>query len=244
LRTRRISGAEALLRWRHPKQGTLTPDRFVPLANRTGLIAEIGDWVLHQACAQARRWHKDGFTQLGVSVNLSAAQLTDRAAVRRIEAALASTGLAARFLDLETEEAGPMLDEKRAMDNLHGLKELGAKLSLDNFGTGLVSLPALGRMPIDALKIDRSLVRAAAPGAGTSILRTLTALGKSLDLGVVAGGVETTEQLDLMDREGCDHIQGYLLSKPQSPAGILGLLHKYNPPEGDGPVQCPESFVR
>jgi diguanylate cyclase (GGDEF)-like protein len=229
LHTRRISSVEALLRWRHPERGVLTPDSFVQLANDTGLMDDIGPWVLAGACEQVRRWQQQGFPDLSVSVNFSSAQLKAPRLAQSIEAALQASGLDAHALDVETHEIAALREDRHALDNFHALKEMGVKLSLDNFGTGLVSLAQLAQLPMDALKIDRSFVRQACCG-GANLLRSLTALGKSLQLGVVAGGVETAEQLSLLDGEGCDEFQGYLLAKPQGAAGVLGLLHQYNSP--------------
>lgn len=225
--SRRICGVEALVRWRHPELGIIPPDKFIGIADESGQILAIGDWVLRTACAQARKWHDEGFAQLAVAVNFSATQFKQPGLHDAIREALAASGLAPRFLEMEITETVAMQDAESTISTLCGLKEMGVKISIDDFGTGYSSLGYLRRFPIDILKIDKSFVRDVDSDADSAaIVRTVVALARSLKLTVLAEGVETERQFDFLALEGCDRMQGYYFAKPCEPDALHGLLLK------------------
>jgi diguanylate cyclase (GGDEF)-like protein len=208
-------GLEALIRWRHPDLGLMPPIQFIPIAEETGLIIAIGEWVLRTACAQNKAWQQAGLPPLPVSVNLSALQLRQAGLVDLVAGILAETGLDACYLDLELTETMVMGRSKSAIDALHGLKALGVTLSLDDFGTGYSNLGYLKSFPLDHLKIDRSFVHDLPESSNAaSIARAIVSMGHSLGLRVVAEGVETPAQARFLASIWCEHAQGYLYSKP------------------------------
>ena len=210
-----LIGCEALVRWFSPEEGMVSPDRFIPLAEETGLIVPLGDWVLRTACAQGRRWLDAGFAEFTIAVNLSGRQLQQRDLVRRVAAILEQTGLPPERLKLELTESMIMLQGEQAADLLQSLKALGLRLSIDDFGTGYSSLAHLKRFPIDELKIDRSFVRDIPQDqSDMEIAATIIAMARNLKLRVIAEGVETPSQLDFLIRQGCHGHQGYLLGHP------------------------------
>jgi EAL domain-containing protein (putative c-di-GMP-specific phosphodiesterase class I) len=220
-----LVGVEALVRWRHPVLGTVPPGRFIPLAEETGLIEDIDMWVLRDACARAAAWLADGLPLGRVSVNLSARQFQRVGLAQRVSATLADTGLPAAHLELEITEGTVMRDTEDSAAILRSLRDLGVALSIDDFGTGYSSLSYLKRFPIDVLKVDRSFVRDVETDAGdAAITRAIIALGHSLNLDVVAEGVETAGQLDFLRQVGCDEIQGYYFSPPVWPDDLRRLL--------------------
>ncbi|MFN2455530.1 MAG: EAL domain-containing protein [Pyrinomonadaceae bacterium] len=234
-------GMESLVRWQHPQLGLISPVDFIPLAEETGLIMPLGEWVLRTACAQNKQWHENGFEALTVSVNLSARQFHQPDLLATITRVLEETKLDPRYLELELTESSIMKDSERAIRTLHELKEMGIKLSIDDFGTGYSSLCYLKNFPIDRLKIDQSFVRdAPADLKDEAIVMAIITLGHSLQLKVIAEGVETLEQFALLQRLNCDEIQGFLLSKPlpvnafeqkilegqNSGALLLSLIHQ------------------
>ncbi|SFU89726.1 EAL domain-containing protein [Pseudoduganella namucuonensis] len=224
LRSGRLVGMEALLRWRHPDLGMVAPDRFIGLAEETGLIVPIGAWVLRTACAQTLEWQRAGFKDLRVAVNLSARQFAQKDLASSVIAALRETGLPARDLELELTESLLMAEVGSAVSTMRELKAIGVKLSIDDFGTGYSSLSYLRRFPIDVLKVDRSFVRdIIANGDDAAIVASVIALAHNLKLQVVAEGVETAAQLDYLQRLGCDIMQGYHFSRPL-PAGAFRAL--------------------
>jgi diguanylate cyclase (GGDEF)-like protein/PAS domain S-box-containing protein len=226
-RTGRIVGMEALLRWAHPELGMIAPDRFIPLAEETGMIIPIGTWVLRTACAQARRWHDAGWTNLRVGVNLSGKQFYQPDLLEVIAAALAETGLPANCLDIELTEGLVMTDIEQALAIMNALKGLDVQLSLDDFGTGYSSLSYLKRFPIDVLKIDKAFVRNVTTDPDeAAIVRSIISLARSLQLQVIAEGVETEEQLSYLTRHRCDQIQGYYFSRPVPAAQFEQLLNE------------------
>lgn len=215
LATGDITGSEALVRWNHPEYGLLLPDEFIPLANEIGMIPEIGEWVLQQACRQTRLCHDRGIFPLLVSVNIAAAQFGHPRLLHQVASALADTGLNPQCLELEITESVLMQDSETTIGILRNLKQMGIRISLDDFGTGYSSLSYLSRFPIDILKIDKSFIRDINCNSDSyAIVRAITALAKSLNLLVVAEGIELAEQLDSLRREKCDRVQGYLFSKP------------------------------
>ena len=215
LQTGQVLGAEALLRWRHPRLGVVMPGRFVPLAEDSGLIIPIGEWVLRQACRDLRRWHELGFEDLSVAVNLSTVQFRHGNLGRVVESVLEETGADPNQLVLEITESLLLDDDDSSRAQLDALKAMGIAVYLDDFGTGYSSISYLKRFRIDGLKIDRSFVHDL-PGNPDeeAITRAIIALGRALRLGVIAEGVESRAQLELLMREGCDAVQGYLFSKP------------------------------
>jgi diguanylate cyclase (GGDEF)-like protein/PAS domain S-box-containing protein len=219
-----ITGAEALLRWQSPQLGLVSPADFIPVAEETGLIVPIGEWVLESACLQARRLGEAGYP-LAISVNLSPRQFRQKTLCESVERALACSGLEPQALELEITESMIMHQPDRVIAMLHRLRALGVRLSVDDFGTGYSSLSYLKRFPVDTLKIDQSFVRElpASPDDG-AIVRAIVALAASLGLRTVAEGVENDQQLGFLARLHCDECQGYFFSKPLPPGELLELL--------------------
>jgi EAL domain-containing protein (putative c-di-GMP-specific phosphodiesterase class I) len=227
LDTGEVVGVEALVRWFHGELGLISPAEFIPLAEETGLILELGRWVLGTACAQVRRWQGQGFSELRLGVNLSGRQFQEADLVHGIAQALERTGLDPRDLDLELTESSIMRDPEQAVAKLQALSRLGIRLSIDDFGTGYSSLAHLKRFPIKALKIDQSFIQDITTDPNdAAIAQAIIALAESLRLKVVAEGVETREQLELLRRFRCDEMQGYLFSKPLPPEELLELLKR------------------
>ena len=216
LRTGRVEALEALLRWQHPQWGLLPPERFISLAEETGLIVPIGTWVLHSACAQIREWREAGLP-VTVSVNLSVRQLWSGGLVKTVAETLADTGVEPAHLELELTESMVMHDVKKATAALQELRSIGIRLSIDDFGTGYSSLSYLRRLPVNAVKIDKTFVHDIDAGPDQGILaRAIISLGHALNLKVGAEGVETRAQLDFLAAQQCDDVQGYYFGKPAS----------------------------
>jgi diguanylate cyclase (GGDEF)-like protein/PAS domain S-box-containing protein len=210
-----IVGMEALIRWKHPEMGMVAPIRFIGVAEETGLIVQIGAWVMRTACMQNKAWQRAGLGKLRVAVNLSARQFGAASLVEEIRTVLAETELPAESLEIELTESLFMSDVTLAVELLHSLKALGVNLSIDDFGTGYSSLSYLSRFPIDVLKIDRSFVAEITRDSNdAAIVASIIALAHNLKLDVIAEGVETEEQLDYLRRHGCDQMQGYYFSRP------------------------------
>lgn len=221
----RITSVEALVRWQHPTMGLLPPKDFIPLAEETGLISAIGELVLERSCRQATQWHKQGFTDVCVSVNLSAHQFRKGNVLEIVDRVLHATELPAHLLELELTESLIMEDLDKNIALLQSLRKRGVELSLDDFGTGYSSLSYLKRFPIDTLKIDRSFITELDQSPDdAAITRAIIDMAHSLNLRVVAEGVETASHLDILRSMGCDSIQGYLISKPVPEAELLKLL--------------------
>ncbi|MGQ0509156.1 MAG: putative bifunctional diguanylate cyclase/phosphodiesterase [Betaproteobacteria bacterium] len=215
--TRSFSAAEALIRWRHNRFGIVPPDQFIPLADETGQIVEIGDWVLRRACQQARDWQRPGDPPLVVSVNFSAAQFRDERIRSRVQNALDESGLPPELLEVEITETVAMQDAGHAIATLRSLKRMGVHIAIDDFGTGYSSLSYLRRFPIDVLKIDRSFIKELPDDTDSlNIVRTVVALAQALKIDVVAEGVETAAQFQLLSDEGIGRMQGYYFSRPLS----------------------------
>jgi diguanylate cyclase (GGDEF)-like protein len=218
MQTGRPTGMEALLRWQHPERGLLQPAAFIPTAEDTGLIVPLGEWILREACAQARRWMDDGLAPMTVGVNLSMRQLRDPDLVRQVRAALESSKLPPAWLELEITESMAMRSPELIEKTLWDLAGLGVRLSLDDFGTGYSSLNHLKRFPIHALKLDKSFVDdLPADEHDAAITRAIIAVAKSLNLELVAEGVETAAQRDFLVAAGCRYAQGFLYGKPCVP---------------------------
>jgi diguanylate cyclase (GGDEF)-like protein len=227
LATNRIVGVEALVRWNHPTMGLLYPNEFIPLAEETGLITAIGELVLDKACRQAQLWKEAGLGNISTAVNIPAQQIRKGNLVQLIDRVLSNTGLDPHLLDIELTESSLMDDGNDVKDMLHELRAKGIRISLDDFGTGYSSLSYLKRFPIDTLKIDQAFVR----DIGTNpedeaIARAIIAMAHTLGMDVVAEGVETQVHKDFLVREGCDYIQGYLLSRPVPDEELSGLLRR------------------
>jgi diguanylate cyclase (GGDEF)-like protein len=221
LRTHAIIGTEALVRWRHPELGVVPPDQFIGIADESGLIIGIGEWVLGTACRQTQAWRERFGQELFVAVNFSAAQFRDESMPDRIAQVLEESHLPARALEIEITETVAMEHAESTIRVLHALKRMGVRISIDDFGTGYSSLAYLKRFPIDILKIDKSFVRDIREDADdAAIVRTIAALGRSLKLLVHAEGVEAEEQASFLEREGCDRMQGYWIAKPLEAADM------------------------
>lgn len=210
-----VRSAEALIRWVHPTRGVVSPADFIPLAEECGLIGVIGDWVIREACRQARVWQDGGLQPLRISVNLSASQFRDSGLVASIRRALDDVGLDARYLEVELTESAVMSDPERSIAILEQLSRMGVLVSVDDFGTGYSSMSYLRRFPIDKLKIDRVFINEiVSRPEDASIVRAIVSLAHSLSLKVVAEGVETTAQRKFLEAAGCDEYQGYHFSHP------------------------------
>ena len=229
----RVVGMEALLRWQSPTLGLLVPERFMPVAERLGVIVQIGDWVLRNAISQARAWRDAGFDDLFVSVNVSTLQLLRPAFVDEVLAMLRQAGVPTENLLLEINESSLAASVSPVYAGLAALRREGVRLALDNFGTGDSSLSALVRYPVDMLKIDRSFIRSAPAGEReTAIVRAIIAMGHQLNMKVIANGVESEAQLGYLRRSDCDLFQGYLFGEPM-PAESAGMVlrRRYMRPE-------------
>lgn len=223
----RIIGVEALLRWRHPERGYIPPTKFIPLAEESGSIGPITEWVLQTACRQAKLWHSAGYGPITMAVNLSAYSLKRNNASVMIQQALTETGLPPELLELELTESMLIENDQQAADILHTLKALGINIAIDDFGTGYSSLSYLHRFPIDVLKIDRSFVwNMNRTENDLAIVNAIIAMAHSLGLHVVAEGVETEEQMQTLKSCGCETFQGYLLSKPVNGDKVTVLLKR------------------
>jgi EAL domain-containing protein (putative c-di-GMP-specific phosphodiesterase class I) len=219
LKTEKISGFEALLRWHHPERGMIPPLEFIPVAEEIGLIGQIGAWVLKRACLEAAKWPDD----IHIAVNLSPAQFRHRAVVLDVVAALGVSGLPAHRLEIEITESVLLQDTQSNLGILGELRDLGVGISMDDFGTGYSSLAYLQKFSFHKIKIDRSFVSDLERPESIAIIRAVTGLGNSLGMKTTAEGVETEEQLETLKKEGCTEVQGYLFSKPV-PAAQTALL--------------------
>ncbi|MBA3809507.1 MAG: EAL domain-containing protein [Solirubrobacterales bacterium] len=218
-----IVGVEALIRWKHPVRGVVPPDSFIPLAEDTGKIVEIGRWVLQEACRQAAVWAGEGL-ELGIAVNVSAHQLARPGFAEDVRAALEKSGIAPSLLTLELTETTLMRDVGAACESLKEIKQLGVRVAIDDFGTGYASLSQLQRMPVDILKIDRSFVAALNDGGQSrELLQAILGVGEALSLLVVAEGIEERLQMTMLEEMGCEMAQGSLMGKP-GPAELIGEL--------------------
>jgi diguanylate cyclase (GGDEF)-like protein/PAS domain S-box-containing protein len=230
----RITGVEALLRWKHPEFGLIPPDKFIPIAENNGLILPLGEWALRTACAQARRWQNDGLRAIPVAVNVSAVQFRQDNFLALIRRALHETNLAPECLELEITESLLLTNEDLTLSVLHELKEMGVRLSIDDFGTGYSCLSYLRQYPIDKLKIDKSFIRDCVVNCdGAAITASIISMAHSLRLKVIAEGVENEAQMSFLRHHRCGEIQGYYFSKPVSAEEAASILeHK----EGFGDI--------
>ena len=214
----RITGLEALLRWQHPELGLVPPDKFIRIAENSGLIVPIGEWVLRTACSQARKWQDEGLPTVSVAVNVSAVQFRQEGFRKLIDRVLRETGLAPEYLELELTESLLLSNADVTLSVLRGLKAMGLKLAIDDFGTGYSSFSYLKHFPVSKLKIDRSFVREVAANPDDAAITTaIISMAKSLNLKVIAEGVEDEAQMSFLRAHQCDEIQGYYFSKPLAP---------------------------
>jgi EAL domain-containing protein (putative c-di-GMP-specific phosphodiesterase class I) len=212
-----MEGVEALIRWNHPSRGVLTPASFIHVAEESGLIVPMGDWVLEAACAQQRIWQLKGMPPVRMAVNISALQFAQPDFVENVKRLMHNTCVGAEYLELELTESMVMCSSPEVMQRLEELKSLGVQLSLDDFGTGFSSLSYLQRFPIHRLKIDQSFMRGIDQNpVNASIVRAMVGLARSLSMQVVAEGVETEAELEAAIDSGCDESQGYLHARPMS----------------------------
>ena len=215
---KKITGFEALIRWNLPDQGLIAPDEFIPIAEETGSIIQIGSWVMKEACCQNKSWETEGLGNTRMAVNVSAKQFKQKGLVDLISNTLKETGLHPGFLELEITESCILENANIAIDMMHEIKEMGIHLSIDDFGVGFSSLSMLKNLPIDKLKIDRSFVNNVTTNTDdATIVKSIISLAHNLDLKVIAEGVETREQLEFLRSHDCDEIQGYLVGKPELP---------------------------
>jgi len=213
--TRRVVGAEALIRWKNPEFGLMSPDEFIPLAEECGLILPIGEWVLRTACEQMQSWRRGGHNDLRVAVNLSARQFQQHDLTDMIERILHETALPASALDVEITESTAMHNAELSLNIMSRLKQMGIRISIDDFGTGYSSLSYLKKFPIDTVKIDQNFIRDLSQGSNDgAIISAVISMARALKLRVVAEGVETEEQLTFLRLQHCETIQGFLYSRP------------------------------
>jgi EAL domain-containing protein (putative c-di-GMP-specific phosphodiesterase class I) len=215
LQTGQIIGAEALVRWQHPERGLVSPDKFIPVAEETGLIIPIGEWVLHTACKQTKVWQNAGFDSLRIAVNLSSRQFSQIDLRHQLVQILMETGLDPKFIELELTESMLVQNTEVAIRRLNALKSLGVEIAIDDFGTGYSSLSYLQQFPFDILKIDRCFIRNIADNSNNAaITKAIIEMAKSLNLKLIAEGVETEEELSFVCKHKCDVMQGFLFSRP------------------------------
>jgi len=224
-KTGKVTGIEALLRWEHPDWGLVSPEKFIPLAEDTGLIVPIGEWVLQTACRRNKALQEVGFESMPVAINLSARQFREKNLTETIAKALQKTGLSARYLRLEITETYAMQDLEYTISTLKTLRKMGVQIALDDFGTGYCSLTYLKRFPIDFLKIDRAFLKDVCVNKQDSAIVTATvALARSLRMTVIAEGVETREQIEFLESIECEEMQGFYFSRPLTPEQLYDFL--------------------
>jgi EAL domain-containing protein (putative c-di-GMP-specific phosphodiesterase class I) len=228
-----VTGVEALLRWRHPSRGLIPPDDFIPFAEETGLIVEIGRWVLGEGCRQAKelRDRVGGRELPSIGINLSVKQLFHADIVADVSEALTAAGLEPEALTLEITESVMMTDTELAVARLNELRSLGVRLAMDDFGTGYSSLSSLSMFPLDILKMDRSLLAAGAAPVTSGLASAVLSLGETFNLEVVAEGIELPEQSATLRELGCDTGQGFYFARPMEPERLLGFLAEHTGPE-------------
>jgi EAL domain-containing protein (putative c-di-GMP-specific phosphodiesterase class I) len=230
LENSQIVGFEALIRWMHPTRGLIMPNDFIPIAEETGLILPIGNWVLRESCRQMNEWQNE-FTatkNFVINVNLSPLQIEQDDLIYQVDKALQETGLSPNCLKLEITESVLMKNTEASIKTVSGLRDMGVKVSIDDFGTGYSSLSYLHNFAIDTLKVDRSFINLiGSEKEKTEIIQTIITLALSLGIDVVAEGVETLEQLEFLKANNCNYGQGYYYSKPVGSLAILGMLEKF-----------------
>lgn len=228
IHTRQCTGAEALVRWRHPVNGFVSPEAFVPVAEETGIIIELGEWILQTACNRTYELQQKGYADLNVAVNISAVQFTDGNLLPMVARALEDSNLKAGSLELEITESAVMHDPEEVISSLHELSKFGMRLAIDDFGTGYSSLAYLKRFPVNTLKIDRAFITdISSDNDDVAIVEAVLGLGKHFNMKVVAEGVEDEEQLNFLKSQGCDIAQGYFISKPLNSEQYLAWLERW-----------------
>ena len=221
------TGVEALIRWRHPERGVVQPDDFVPLLEETGLITEVGRWVLNEACSQGAAWRAAGY-EIGMAVNVSGRQLDTDEVIADIEGALSGSGLEPSALTIEITETTLMRNAEETARRLTQIKQLGVRIAIDDFGTGYSSFAHLQRFPVDALKIDRSFISGMRHNLeGETLIRTLVQLGKALSIETFAEGIEQQQELSLLRSEDCDSGQGFLFARPLDSSATEAFLQDW-----------------
>jgi len=231
-----VHGLEALLRWRHPKRGPIPPASFIPIAEESGLIVPLTRWVLETACGEAMRWRDQALPPIRIAVNLSPVQFRHRGLIEMVETALERSGLPGHLLELDVQEAALAHDPDRALEVIRRLNVLGVEISIDDFGAGAASLSSLRRFPLHKIKIDQSFVHEVCTNAETrAMVKAIIGLGKSLRIRITAEGVETEDQLESLRGDGCEEVQGFLLSRPIPARLIAGFIRRaFSPGGGDG----------
>jgi EAL domain-containing protein (putative c-di-GMP-specific phosphodiesterase class I) len=230
LKSGELVGVEALVRWRHPERGLISPEKFIPVAEASGLIIQIGNWVMNEACRQAQAWLKEGLPPTRIAVNVSSRQFIEGDVFQQVSNALARNQIKAEFLKLEITESMLMQDVEQSIATMMQLANLGVHIAIDDFGTGYSSLSYLAKFPISELKIDQSFVRnMTVHSSEAAIIQTIISLAHNLKLSVIAEGVETAAQFNFLLDSGCDEIQGYYFSKPLPPHQLAALLHAHIP---------------
>ena len=230
----RVTGLEALLTWQHPVYGTISPKQFIPIAEETGLIVPIGSWVVREACLDGARWRKNGYRPVRISVNVSALQFVRRDFVETVAAALAYSGFPPQFLELELTESYVMRDLPESLPRMTRIRDLGVSISIDDFGTGYSSLSYLNKLPVDSLKIDQSFLRSLQePEGSLPVVHSIVRLAHGMNLTVVAEGVETVAELDLVRVLGCDKVQGHVYGPSLRRSEVEALLRR---PEATLPI--------
>ncbi|HBN51544.1 MAG TPA: two-component system response regulator, partial [Thalassospira sp.] len=213
-KTGEMTGTETLIRWNHPQNGILGPAEIIPIAEQSGLIVEIGQWVLEESCAQARRWQDEGFDPIRIAVNVSVRQMRTQGFAKTVQTVLADTGLDPKWLEIEVTES-MIQDEDIMIDTLHELRAVGVSVAIDDFGTGYSCLRSIKSLPIERIKIDRAFIKGIPQNTDDAALaEAMIAMARTLGLKVTAEGVETTAQRDFLHRQGCNELQGFLFSKP------------------------------
>ncbi len=222
VKSRKTTGMEALIRWNRPGIGLTSPATFIPIAEETRLIVPIGEWVLHEACRQAKQWQESRFPDLRIAVNLSPRQFQHADLRRMITSALDASGLDPQSLELEITETTAMQNTDRTIATLRELRAMGVRIAIDDFGTGHSSLSYLRNFPLDRVKIDQSFIHEVEESrSDRAIVAAVIEMTRGLDLSVTAEGVETEGQFEFLAREGCDEVQGYLFGRPAAPASYV-----------------------
>lgn len=225
--TGQVIGIEALVRWQHPHLGMISPGKFIPIAEEAGLIVPLGEWVLKTACSQIKKWHDAGFSTLRLAVNISAYQFKQQNFVDMITRVLKETSLGPHSLEIELTEGVIMQINEQIITTLYKLKAVGIQFTIDDFGTGYSSLGYLKRFPVDALKIDQSFIQDITTNPDdVAIVKAIIAIAESLKLRVIAEGVETHEQVAVLQKLCCNNIQGYVYSRPLPAPDLEHLLRK------------------
>jgi EAL domain-containing protein (putative c-di-GMP-specific phosphodiesterase class I) len=238
LQSNRICAVEALLRWKHPERGTVAPGEFLPIAEETGIIVSIGEWVLHHACAAATAWPD----RISIAVNVSPIQFKSGRLVEQVKSAIALSGIDPKRLELEITETVLLANTDSTLQTLHRVRDLGVRISMDDFGTGFSSLNYLRSFPFDKIKIDRSFVHdSAANDESRAIIKALIGLGHSLGISTTAEGVENEQQLSFVRDQGCDEVQGYLFSPPLPIKAVSDLISCMEPKSGKRGTAWPKA---